>query len=133
MRSLASALALAGLAGCTAFPGVEVDIALPSESPLSTLVRDQWMSTDRGIAAQVRLLVHRQRGDAAVPSREDLERIGLRCDPLPSADCSHLTRVRRTPVGPVPSTGAGPTTVTVQVLAQVGAPVETLTVVKTQD
>lgn len=121
-------------AGCTPFPGVRVSLSLPNDSPLSTLVRDQWMSTDRGLAEQARRLLRERLGDGArLPSRADLEAVGLRCEPAPLLACSHHSEIHRTPVGPVPAAGARTQTVTVQVLAQIGAPLESLAVHKTED
>lgn len=120
--------------GCTPFPGVRVALSLPNDSPLSTLVRDQWMSTDRGLAEQARRLLRERLDDSArLPSRADLEAAGLRCDPAPSLGCSHHTKIHRTPTGPVPAAGARTQTLTVRVLAQIGAPLEALAVQKTED
>ena len=131
---LGLAVALGALGGCTPFPGVRVAFSLPNDSPLSTLVRDQWMNPDRLLAEQVRQLLRERLGDTVRPlSRADLEAAGMHCEPAPSQACSHRSEIRRTPLGPVPASGAGTRTVTVQVLAQTGAPVEAVQVLKTQD
>jgi len=111
-----------------------VAVSLPNDSPLSTLVREQWMNPDRFLAEQVRQLLRARQSDPARPlSQADLEAVGLHCEPAPSPVCSHRSEIRQTPVGPPPGAGAGPRTFTVLVLAQAGAPLETVRVQKTQE
>lgn len=128
------AMQLLVLGACSPFPGVSVTVTSPNESPLSDLVRDNWMSVDRGIADAVRQLMHRRLGPAAVRAeREDLQSAGFLCEPAPSVHCAHVSSVRAVPTGPSPAAGARVWHYRVSVAAIAGDPIDDIQASKTAE
>lgn len=122
------------LGACSPFPGVSVSFTPPNQSPLSEVIRDNWMSVDRGIADAVRQLMHRRLGPAAVRGqREDLQAAGFTCEPAPSLQCTHVSTVRTVPTGPVPAAGARARHYSVRVAAKAGDSIDDIEVSKTAE
>lgn len=116
---------------CSPFPGVSVTFTPPNQSPLSEVIRDHWMSVDRGIADAVQQLMHRRLGPTAVRAeREDLLAAGFICEPAPSVHCAHQSGIRTVPTGPAPATGARARHHIVTVVANAGDPIDSIKVSK---
>lgn len=131
-RWLAACLLVLG--ACSPFPGVEVAFTPPNQSALSDLIRDNWMSVDRGIAEAVRQLVRQRLGPgSARMERPELEALGFACEPLPSTQCTHSSTARTRPVGPQPVAGSQARLFKVQVSATAGASLDSIKVTKTSE